>query len=290
MEILKNQKIKNEEKIKKRIEDVNGEIYEIRAYNESFLTKIEEERNIIKREAELNFLSEVEPIKSKHSKNQLEIEEIKKEINMIKTEFEKLREGIIETARNTEKRAKEETNIKHEFDMRNLVERIRENEEIIDEIKEKVEQGDILSKGMRSKFDYTKDQLYKAEAILGDSDKKFNSVIEDQREEIGLLEAQKEGKGREIVEMIEEVEEEKVEISQKLEEFEDEYERIERENRARMKLLDEHLEIGIGRIKQLDDAVKGFESESRVLREKNKELALKLKERLNLVLEMNFKG
>lgn len=277
-----------EEDIRNKIEDVKGQVYEIRAYHESLLTKIDEQKDSICKDAGSSFSVEIEPIKSKYAQNQSEIEGIKDEINFIKTEFQNLREKIIQNARGIERKVMEEVNIQTQFEMKGLIEGINDNEEMIDEIKQKVEQGNMLSRTMKSKFDRTKVQLDQAERILTESDLKMQELIQSQVEEISKLKLEKENLERSMVDKIEDIEEEKLIISQQLDEYEQEYQRLDIENKACMKLLDEHLENGIGRIKKLDDAIRGYQKEIEILKMKNKQVAEKLKLGLNLVLEQNL--
>lgn len=288
LETLQEEMEDKEVVIVKQVEDVKGQIYEMRTCHENFLTKIDQQRDSISKETENSFLVDLEPIKSKYAKNNFEIEEMKKEINFLKSDFQKLRGRIIENARSIERRTAEEVKIQTDIKKKNLLEELRMNEEMIDEIREKVDQGAILSQKIRTRYEKGQFELVKAEKFLEESSLKMDSILENQLQEIATLKFNHEELEREIQEKIEDLEEEKIVISQNLDEYEQEYQELERENKSCVKVLDEHLENGIHRIKRLDDAIKVFEKESAVLRMKNRELTTHLNDRLNMVLEQNL--
>jgi len=275
--------------LKEKIDDIQGELFELKAYYESYVQRIEEEKEAVVRETQSVFMDELEPIRSKYASNALQIETQKEEIRKLKESFQGLRAYIIQNAKLTEKKAVQESKIETAIEAGKIIDKLRICSEESEQLKEKVEKGTLLCNHMKNKLNKSKIQLNQACLVLKSSKTEMGKLIEGQTKEIDMLRAKKMDMEHQIMNSIEEIEQFKEIIGENLDKMDYEYDDLEKRNQAFVSLMDENFEKSQKVLAHMQDRVDEVQEQCKSLQDRNKQIIMKLNQGLKQVIKSNLK-
>lgn len=270
-----------------KIAQIQDELFETRAYYEHLLEKIEYEKDKISEETRISYEDSIDPVRQEYNMNQAEIESYKDKIRGIELSFQALKDDIVRDIEVIEKRTIEDC--EDEF------------KAAYQECKFQFETEERELRAFESQYNDGARELQLTQKKILETKIQYKNLLENLFEERDYLEMfktqqkdvlkdlrKKEIYAEELLEKkIEEVEHDKQEIGKTLDNYEQEYENLRKEEGEELDMLRSHLEGGKERIFKLEEAIQSFENECTIIKEKNRLMINNLQNGFNQVFNDN---
>ena len=251
------------------IEDAEFELKQQKDFYSEYFTKIDQERQVVENETNLNFEEDIAPLKQEFTQNELETEEVKEQIRQIKTHFERLRTNLIHDAKHAESSTLDQVKVEDAVQMQNLDAQIKEISAQSENLKSRFESGTQMAEKMAKKLEVSKGNLINGEALLREALIQTQVKLDGQIKELDELHQIRHNAGHMLELKLQDLEGTQNNLQQKT----IEWDRIESGSKEEQAQISTHmgdlLSQGEKRMIELDDAIKKFQTETQKLKDRN---------------------
>ena len=276
--------LQKETSMMNKLKSVQSEIYELKAYYESYTQKLNQEKDAVVSETQEDYTRDIEPVEQKTLANLLQIENLKAGIRDIKEEFQGLRSLIIEKARTAETAVQEVVRKEMMLESGQIVSKLKAVGEETAMIADKIQKTQRSYQAMASKLGSFKTELASKYDILQQSKNQLDQVEKAQAQELEILLVERDRRAQALSSLISEIELIKGDMSNELDSLEKQFEMVQARNRAHLALLGDNLQAEKQDLAQLEEVEKRLEVEQEVILGKQKDLLADLDKDLKTVI------